>query len=114
MGVLHTVLKGLHAGLGFAQSGIEASNKQSDSVGNFSACGRGLPQLYSIFFEIPYPGETPKSIVLLFGIDAHAGGSQLSQQFVQIVHAEVDHGLLGAIAEVGRGQGEVVEDGRSG
>jgi len=74
---------------------------------------RRLPELDAVAFEIPDPRKFAVRGVVALGIDAHACCGQLGEQSVEVVDAEVDHGLLRALPEIGRIEGEMGEDGRA-
>ena len=74
---------------------------------------RRLPELNPIAFRIPDPREFAVGGVVAFGVDADACLGQLGEKSVEIVNAEVDHGLLWALAEIFGIEREVGEDGHA-
>ena len=73
-----------------------------------------LPQFDPVAFQIPYPGKPSVTSLFAVRIDAHAGGGQIREQLVQIVHAKIEHEALRAVAEVFRPWREMGKDGHSG
>ena len=68
-----------------------------------------LPQLHAIASLIPNPFKSPEVLIFPFWINPNPGLSQRPQHLVQLIHAEVDHRLLSALAEVRSVQREMCQ-----
>ncbi len=78
----------------------------------------GLPEFDAVAFGVGNPAEAAVVAVFAVGIDGDACGGELGEEFVEVVDAVVNHGLLWAtfvaVAEVGGVFGEEGPDGTAG
>src|SRR5947208_1864013 len=61
---------------------------------NLSASVRRLPKLDAISFRVAEPAKLSEIIAFAFGIDGDTFGDQTVQHSIEVIHLEIDHGLL--------------------